>query len=420
MAWLQQLSGTYHISFRFGGQKFKRSLRTSKPKEAEARLERLKENIRLVEAGRIDLPAHSDIPTFLLSDGKLNGKPKVKSKLRTFAQFSKAFFNSIPNGSLEEDTLKCMRTHIDHLTRVIGKTFVLPELSLEDLQGYVEDRSQDKGRRGKQLSSTTIKKEISTLKTLWRWAQNAKHVTDNFPSKGLRYPKTSEKPPFQTWAEITRKIETFALNEDEQADLWECLFLTMTELESLLSEVKQQANHNYLYPMFVFAAHTGARRSEILRSQVEDIDFSGNAITIREKKRVQGRLTTRTVPISPMLHSVLQDWLAHHSGRGATFSLDYRRRGIWAPITKSEANNHFKSTLAGTKWSTIRGWHVFRHSFCSNCAAAGIDQRVINAWVGHQTEEMVKRYRHLIPNQQQAAITRVFQLPTAGNAVSVE
>jgi site-specific recombinase XerD len=56
----------------------------------------------------------------------------------------------------------------------------------------------------------------------------------------------------------------------------------------------------------------------------------------------------------------------------------------------------------------LRGWHVLRHSFCSNCAARGIDQRLINAWAGHQTEEVVRRYQHLIPDQQRAAIRSVF------------
>jgi hypothetical protein len=37
-----------------------------------------------------------------------------------------------------------------------------------------------------------------------------------------------------------------------------------------------------------------------------------------------------------------------------------------------------------------------------------VDQRLINGWVGHQTEEMVRRYRHLIPDQQRAAIRSVF------------
>jgi hypothetical protein len=33
---------------------------------------------------------------------------------------------------------------------------------------------------------------------------------------------------------------------------------------------------------------------------------------------------------------------------------------------------------------------------------------MINAWVGHQTEEMVRRYGHLIPNQERDAIQSVF------------
>ena len=45
-----------------------------------------------------------------------------------------------------------------------------------------------------------------------------------------------------------------------------------------------------------------------------------------------------------------------------------------------------------SKWEVMRGWHVLRHSFISFCAAAGVDQRLIDEWVGHTTEEMRKRY----------------------------
>lgn len=78
------------------------------------------------------------------------------------------------------------------------------------------------------------------------------------------------------------------------------------------------------------------------------------------------------------------------------------------PISKREASRAFRQGVRGGKWDKLRGWHVFRHSFASNCAAKCIDQRLIDAWMGHQTEEMRKRYRHLIPNQEQAAILSVF------------
>jgi len=49
------------------------------------------------------------------------------------------------------------------------------------------------------------------------------------------------------------------------------------------------------------------------------------------------------------------------------------------------------------------------HSFASNAAAAGVDSGMIDSWMGHQTEEMRNRYRHLFPQQQKLAIDRVFQ-----------
>ncbi|MEO2091861.1 MAG: AsnC family transcriptional regulator, partial [Gemmataceae bacterium] len=56
----------------------------------------------------------------------------------------------------------------------------------------------------------------------------------------------------------------------------------------------------------------------------------------------------------------------------------------------------------------LRGYHAFRHSFASNLAAAGVDQRVIDELMGHTTVEMQKRYRHLFPDQRRAAILTVF------------
>jgi len=167
--------------------------------------------------------------------------------------------------------------------------------------------------------------------------------------------------------------------------------------------------------MFMIAAHTGARRSEIIRSEIDDIDLTGGMIVIREQKRVRGRLTTRSVPLSPRLAEALDAWLSQHPGGRQTFrkpelqaTSDRNQNPMTKAITVDEANHHFKATLLDSRWDKLRGWHVLRHSFCSNCAAQGIDQRLINGWVGHQTEEMVRRYRHLIPGQQQEAIRAVF------------
>ncbi|HEV3164370.1 MAG TPA: tyrosine-type recombinase/integrase [Isosphaeraceae bacterium] len=78
------------------------------------------------------------------------------------------------------------------------------------------------------------------------------------------------------------------------------------------------------------------------------------------------------------------------------------------PLTEHEAHDHFKRTLAGTEWATLRGYHVLRHSFISALASAAVDQRIIDDFVGHQTDDQRRRYRHLYPSVTKNAIKGVF------------
>jgi integrase len=160
------------------------------------------------------------------------------------------------------------------------------------------------GIRGRTLSAATIKKELLTLRTAWNWARHAGVLKTPFPLRSVKFPKTQEKPPFQTWAEIECQIKHGGLSEAEKAEIWDCLFLTVPEIDELLAYVRDQATKPFVYPMVVFAAHTGARRSEMLRSKIRDVDFESGKITIREKKRDHSRSTTRRVPISPVQRGV--------------------------------------------------------------------------------------------------------------------
>jgi integrase len=178
--------------------------------------------------------------------------------------------------------------------------------------------------------------------------------------------------------------------------------------------VKQNAKHAFIYPMFVFAAHTGARRSEMLRSKISDLDFDRGIVTIHERKKSHDKRTTRQIPMSPLLRETMEKWVKGHPGGDFTFTpgthvfRSKKDRSTCIPLTSNEAHHHFRNTLAGSKWEKLHGWHLFRHSFCSNCAAKGLDQRIINAWVGHMSDDMVRRYRHLLPEQNHAAIKSVF------------
>ena len=256
MASLEKRPHGYRVVFMFRGEKIARSLQTKDPKQAKSTLARMEDTLRRIELGTLQIPDGADVATFLLSDGNLAAKPRYEKPV-TLTQIFDEYFANLPAGTNEATTIDGMRLHQRHLERLLGSEFHVQQLTTSDLQGFIEKRSKEKGIRGK-VTATTIKKALVTFRTIWRWGMMMDKLTGNFPNRGLRYPKASEKPPFQTWAEITRQIQRGGLSAAEQSELWDCLYLTLPEVEELLQLVKRQALQPFVYPMFVFAAHTGA------------------------------------------------------------------------------------------------------------------------------------------------------------------
>lgn len=405
MASLERRSGRYRIIFRYAGIKFHHALKTDDSREVESCLARLEENLRLVERGRLEVPPGIDLPVFLLSDGKLNGKPTIE-KPPLLGEFFARYHSSLPVGAKEGNTTYTEKIHTNHIERVLGRKVAIGSITARELQHYVTERAKECGRRGRQLSHVTIRKEIGTFASIWnKWGVPQGLVVGPAPTRALIYSKSREKKPFQTWVQIERQIDRGGLDSSEQEELWDSLFLTLPEIQQVLDHVKKVSRFPFLHPTFVFAARTGARRSEILRSRIDDFDWTAKVVRIREKKRDRTKeLTFRHVPLSPLLVEVMTQWFADHPGGQFTICKEAGK-----PLSAQMAAHYFAEALEESKWPKLRGWHVFRHSFASNAALKGVDQRIIDEWMGHQTEEMRRRYRHLFPDQQQSAMNLVFQ-----------
>ena len=422
MASLEKRGRSFRIVFRLRGIRYSRALEGQSERSAQISLLRLEETLDRFESGGLVPPPGTDLVSFLLSDGRSSvtsgavgnhhAVPCIATEQLTLTELFAEYFAKLPEGNLEASTIQVMKIHQHQLESRLGKSFLIGGLTTNNLQTYIEQRSRDAGRNGRKVSPVTIKKAVVTLRTVWNWGRQHELIDRPYPSRGLKYPKGSEKPPFMTFAEVTRRAGK--LTPAQAADLWECAFLTLSEIDELLTVVQERARHAFIYALFVFAAHTGARRSEMIRSLVTDLDFDANLITIHERKKAHDKRTTRQVSMSPLLRTTLRKWLAERPDCDHTFcqSAKVNRGGKprqqSLPLTVNEIHDHFRRTLSGTKWARLHGWHVFRHSFCSNCAAKGIDQRIINAWVGHLSDDMVRRYRHLLPDQQRSAIAAVF------------
>ena len=167
-------SGNYRVRFRYAGRSYKRSLKTKQHREAQAIRGRIAETLWLIERGRLEVPVDADPATFILSDGKLNGKPKVR-KVQTLNDLFDAYQEMLPEGAKEVTTLVAERRHMRHLSRHLKASKVAQSITVTDLQGYVEKRSHDCWLK-KPIRPDTIKKELTTFRLIWNWAVDHGHL----------------------------------------------------------------------------------------------------------------------------------------------------------------------------------------------------------------------------------------------------
>jgi hypothetical protein len=264
MATLEKRQNRYRVVLRLNGRKISRSIKSKNEIEAQSALARINDGLRRMELGLLAPPEDADVITYLFSDGNFQGQPQA-SQIRSLKQLSDSFFASIIGGAIESTTLSCMRTHLSHIRRILSNRFLLADIQQNDLRRYANQRLREKGRRGRKVSPVTIRKELNSLRTVWNWATDEGLIEKTLPLRGLKLPKTEEKLPFMTIAEVNRRLARGGLSQDQQATLWDSVFLPLPDLQQLLNHVKRNSDEPVVYAMFAFAAYTGARRSELIR-----------------------------------------------------------------------------------------------------------------------------------------------------------
>ena len=161
-----------------------------------------------------------------------------------------------------------------------------------------------------------------------------------------------------------------------------------------------------IFPEVLVALATGLRLSELQRLQWQDLDIEQRALLVRKAKNRK----PRTVPLSDealegvaaqrarcgpevakWVFPARQTWPGGWRYRDRIRSMPSWSRSI-APV--QEAVEAFRR-LPGR--STGRGWHLFRHTFASRLAQAGVSLYKIAEWLGHSDVRMTRVYAHLAP-----------------------
>jgi integrase len=404
MANLGQKNGVYHIRFRFQGKEYKKSLKTSAPDSAEAAKRSVELTLHRLITGLLLVPAGVDPGDFILSGGTLLQPRKAVKKASLLC--TRQLVDEYVQGQeklLAVSSHSTLAMHLRHLLRHLGDRSEEPcdRITHRDLDGFQQVRLAER-------DPVTVDKERGSVRQLYQWAV-AQGYLGASPAAGLPAIKGgADRPPFRTLAEIGRIIERGGLTEEDILELWECLYLSPAEIADLLATVRTRAREDLTYLLHAIPAYTGMRRGKVLRLRWLDVDFQDDYLVARSRKQSRRRSeVVRRIDLHAELREELLAWRQRRP-KGQYVLCDAT---TLEPLDKNRANRSFWRPLRGTSWclDSKRNWfkigfHTYRHSFASNLAAAGVDQRVIDEFMGHTTEAMRKRYRHLFPKDRRAAI----------------
>ncbi len=417
MAWFEknEKSGGYYFGFRLasqGNRKYKRACKLKDIRtdaQADAWCDHIEDSLRKIEAGIVEVPDSCDFAVFVINGGRevVRVEPPPRPKACTLGGLFNAYQSARSSDVDRRSTHQTEVIHMAHLAEpgLLGGSRKVDSIVFRDIQGYVDNRARQEGRRGQRIQRVTIEKELATLGQVWRWGLLNGLVRAAVPwrLRDLRMPLGQEKEMYRTYDTIRTKLDRGGVDASLEEALWISLYLTEQEVVDVLREVAGRATEPFILPMFTMVAYTGARRSEIVRVLIDDFDFAAGTVNIRGTKgRGRNRAVSRQVQLHPRLRDTMTEWFARHPG--GQYALCHTDG---SPLTKDAATHHFKATLRDTKWSVIKGFHVFRHSLCSNLASKSVDQRIIDSFVGHQTDEMRERYRHLHSKTQKEAIESI-------------
>jgi integrase len=402
MANLGRKAGIFHVRFRYAGREYKRSLKVRDRVEAEAAKRTAEQTIHRLLVGLVALPAGVDPGDFVVSGGTRLAPAGRRTEPISADGLVAAYLDG-QRHRLAASTHALFTTHLGHWKRHLGPRAArrCDLVTHRDLETFLQARAAA-------TSEATAAKERRTLRHLFRWAVRHAYLEAS-PAEALAPLRgETDRPRFRTLSEVGGVIARGGLSPAETLDLWESVFLSPTEIGELLGVVRGNSLDDLSPLLHALPAYTGMRRGEVLRLRWSDVDFPENFVFARSRKQSrQHAEVIRRIDMHPELRQILAAWR------------ECRPRGQFVvcrspslePLTPDQANRLFWQPMRHTAWCLDgprnwfkMGFHTYRHSFASNLAARGIDQRVIDEWMGHSTEAMRRRYRHLFPSSRRSAI----------------
>ncbi|MGH7205358.1 MAG: tyrosine recombinase XerC [Nitrospiraceae bacterium] len=231
-------------------------------------------------------------------------------------------------------------------------------------------------RRGEKKSS--LARKLATLRSFYRFLTEEGRAGQN-PAAEVRTPKQPQHLPR-------------VLNKDDADALME-----FPEGDTMLS-MRDRAILETLYS-------TGARVSELVGMNLDDLNLSDGLVRLRGKGRKE-----RLVPVGAVAVEAIKDYHAalQHSAPEPIPAFQNSRGGRLTARSVERIVAAYSSRLPGGRVSP----HALRHSFATHLLDEGADLRAIQEMLGHASLGTTQKYTHLATDQLMAVYDRAH--PRAG------
>lgn len=142
----------------------------------------------------------------------------------------------------------------------------------------------------------------------------------------------------------------------------------------------------------------GLRLSEGTHLKVENIDSARGFIQVRGSKGHMGK-KDRNVPLPKKTLQLLRDqWKSHKNKEWLFPGAGHGGKDMpcaTAPVSNSSVQVAFRKALKSAGINKKATVHSLRHSWATHLLEAGINLRLIQAWLGHSTPATTSVYTHL-------------------------
>jgi integrase/recombinase XerD len=181
--------------------------------------------------------------------------------------------------------------------------------------------------------------------------------------------------------------------------------LSIGEVRQLIGAVRTLRHRTYLWTVYSL----GLRLTEGLNLQVGDIDSARMLVHVHRGKGAKDRF----VPLPARTLTLLREyWVTHHNPVWLFPAIGGRRQATPSdhPMVKTGVQDVMRRVVLQLRLRKAVSIHTLRHSYATHLLEAGVNLRLIQQYLGHNSLETTMVYLHLTTVSQEQAVAAINKL----------